>query len=123
VPGRIKLKARAGRVRRTPGEMNGLERRYADYLDLLKAAGQIADWKFDSYKLRLPADQCWIVVDFCVMLTDGTIEFHETKGFMEGDAWLKLKMAAQEHWWFRFVLVKAIPKRDGGGFSTKVIGE
>ncbi len=120
---KLRFGARSRATRREPGEMNGLERKYAAHLDLRKAAGEIADWKFDSFKLRLPADKCWLIVDFVVMLADGTIEFHETKGFMEGDAWLKLKMAAAMFWWFRFVLVKAKPKKDGGGFSFKELGE
>lgn len=103
--------------------MNGLERKYAEHLDTRKAAGEIADWKFDAIKLRLPADKCYLTVDFVVMLPDGTLEFHETKGFMEGDAWLKLKIAAEEYFWFRFVLVKVRPKKDGGGFAFRGVGE
>jgi hypothetical protein len=51
------------------------------------------------------------------MLADGTIEFHECKGFMEDDAAVKLKVAADQHWWWNFVLVTARKKRDGGGFE------
>jgi hypothetical protein len=100
--------------------MNGLERRYAEYLEARKRLGEIADWRFDRIKIRI-AHLCYITVDFAVMLPDGVIEFHETKGFMEGDALVKLKAVAEEFWWFRFVLVKALPKRDGGGFSFKEI--
>lgn len=101
--------------------MNGLERKYAEHLEHLKDIGEVADWKFDRIKLRI-AKLCYITVDFAVVMADGTLEFHETKGFMEGDALIKLKAVAEEFWWFRFVLVKAIPKKAGGGFEAKEIG-
>ena len=31
---------------------------------------------------------------------------HEVKGFMEDDAAVKLKVAAETFWWFQFKLVK-----------------
>jgi hypothetical protein len=98
--------------------MNGLEQKYSVYLEERKAAGEIADWMFDSVKLRL-GPKCYITVDFAVILPDGVIEFHETKGFMEGDALIKLKWVAEKFWWFRFIVVKAKAKRDGGGFSFR----
>ena len=122
MPGFMRIKAKATRVRREPGEMNGLERKYAAHLEVRKLAGEIADWKFDSWKVRLLDDKCWLVVDFMVMLADGTIQFHECKGFMEGDAWLKLKMAAEFYWMFDFFLVKAKKKAEGGGWEIKKIG-
>ena len=121
MPGRIHLKARAGRTRRKPGEMNGLERSFAAHLELRKASGEIADWRFEEIKLRL-AKLCYITVDFAVMLHDGSVEFFETKGFLRDDANVKLKVVAEHFWWFRFYLVKAKPKRDGGGFSITEIG-
>ena len=116
-----RFSARAGRTRRNPGEMNKLETEYAAHLELLKRAGEIADYKFERFKLRL-AKLCYITVDFAVMLPDGVIEFHETKGFMEDDAAVKLKVVAEEFWWFRFKLVKKVAKKDGGGFKITVIG-
>ncbi len=123
MPGFIKLKAKSTRVKREPGEMNGLEKKYSEHLDARKAAGVIADWKFDCWKVRLLDDKCWLVVDFMVMLSDGTIQFHECKGFMEGDAWLKLKMAAEFYWMFDFFLVKSRKKADGGGWTITKIGD
>ena len=116
-----RFQARAGRTRRNPGEMNKLEAEYAQYLEAQKLEGTIADYKFERFKLRL-AKLCYITVDFAVMLPDGVIEFHETKGFMEDDANVKLKVVAEEFWWFRFKLVKKIAKKDGGGFKITSIG-
>lgn len=121
MPGQIRIKAR-GRTQRQPGVMNKLETSYAEHLELRRLAGEVADWKFEKFKLKL-AKNCYITVDFAVILADGTVEFHETKGFMEDDAAVKLKIVAEEFWWFRFYLVKAIPKRDGGGFKITEIGD
>lgn len=112
------VRGRGRSVRRQPGAMNGMESRYAEHLEIRRLAGEVADWKFDRIKLRI-APKCYITVDFAVMLADGTVEFHETKGFMEDDAIVKLKVVAEDFWWFRFVIVKERPKREGGGFSFR----
>ncbi|MGD0968655.1 MAG: hypothetical protein ABR949_10240 [Candidatus Aquilonibacter sp.] len=52
--------------------------------------------------------------DFAVMLADGSLEMHETKGFMREDALVKIKLAA-ELFPFRFFLVK----RDRDGWDVK----
>lgn len=117
------MRRRVGRgVRRQPGEMNKVERRYADRLELLKRAGEIEDFKFESIKLRL-ADKTFFTADFFVVMPDMTIELHECKGakkkpngepgfWAEEDAKLKIKVAA-EQWPFRFVVV--FPVKDGWG--------
>lgn len=90
------LHRRYGRgVRRVQGEMNGLERRYADHLKQRQFAGEIALYAFDSIKLRL-AGNTFYTPDFLVMLTDGEIEVHEVKGFWEDDARVKIKVAADK---------------------------
>ena len=119
--GQLRFKGRGGRNRREPGQMNRLEAAYAEHLERRKLAGEIADYRYEQVKLKL-AKLCFITIDFAVMLMDGMIEFHETKGFMEDDALVKLKCVAEQFWWFRFKLVKAVPKRDGGGFVVTEIG-
>jgi hypothetical protein len=118
---RIKRFAK-GRKHKPPGTMNCLEKSYSKYLDARMERGEIIDWKFNSLKLRL-ADRTYLTVDFWVMLEDGTLEAHETKGFMEADAAVKLKVAAEQYWWFRFYLVKAIAKKRGGGFDIRRISQ
>lgn len=77
-----------------PGVMNKTEQRYADRLELLKKAGEILDWKFDSMKLRL-ADKTFYETDFLVVASDFTWQVHEVKGgFITDDAAVKLKVAA-----------------------------
>jgi len=88
--------------------MNGLETRYSKYLDEMKSAGIVLDWRYEAVKLRL-ADKTFYTPDFAVFYPD-RIELHETKGFMQDDANVKIKVAAEQHWYFKFVLVKWIKK-------------
>lgn len=98
------LIARGRRVSKPKGEMNKLERAYGVHLSARLARGEIAWFEFGACKLKL-ADKCWYEPDFLVMLADGTLEIHETKGFMETDAAAKLRMVAGKYWMFRLVLV------------------
>ena len=84
--------------------MNKLERRYADHLRTLQLNGEIHSYAFERHNLKL-ADKTYYKPDFEVMLPDGTIEFHEVKGYMQEDANVKLKVAAQQfpHYVFRLV--------------------
>ena len=97
------------------GEMNRLEKSYAEHLDLLLHKGDVVWWKFEAVKLRL-ADNTFLSPDFFVMLPSGELEAHETKGFMTEDANVKLKVAAAM-FPFRFYLIRAVSKKAGGGFS------
>lgn len=85
--------------------MNNLERRYADHLRMLQLAGEIHSFAFERHNLKL-ADKTYYKPDFEVMLPDGTIEFHETKGFMQEDANVKIKVAADQFPQFVFRLVQ-----------------
>lgn len=85
--------------------MNKTEQSYATgTLDVLKLAGEIAAYWFESVKLRL-ADRTFYTPDFLVQLADGTLEFHEVKGFWEDDARVKVKVAAEQYPLFRFIAV------------------
>ncbi len=106
-------------ARRKPGVMNKLEASYAQELEARRAAGEIEWWRYEGLTLRL-ADRCRYTPDFVVLLANGELECHETKGFMRDDALVKLKIAA-EQFPLRFYLVRAIPRRDGGGFSKHQI--
>lgn len=103
------------RATRKPGSvsgMNKLEAAYGEHLERRRAAGEIAEWRYESTKLRL-ADGAWYTPDFRVVLPNGEVEFHETKGFMREAARVRLRVAAELHP-FRFLLVK----RAGGGWSV-----
>ena len=85
------LYARAARPVTTRGVMNKTEQRYAFHLAGLRQAGQIARYDFEPVKLRL-ADRTFYTPDFRVIIPDGTIEFHEVKGFWRDDARVKIKV-------------------------------
>lgn len=93
------------RVRQpTPGRMNKTEQAYAAHLQLLQRAGEISDYRFEALKLRL-ADATFYTPDFAVV-RDDVLEFHEVKGFWRDDARVKIKVAAAQYPWFRFVAVQ-----------------
>lgn len=85
--------------------MNKTETRYAELLETQRRAGKILFWRYESVKFRL-ADRTWYTPDFYIMRPDGTIEIHETKGWMEEDANVKIKTTAELFPEFVFVLVK-----------------
>ena len=85
--------------------MNKLEAMYAAHLEALRRAGKIVFWRFESAKFRL-ADRTWYTPDFYVMRADGTIEIHETKGFWEDDARVKIKVIAEQFPELQFVAVQ-----------------
>ena len=89
--------ARKGRTR--------LEERYANHLKLLQIAGEIADFREQAFRLRL-ADGAFYKPDFLVILPDGLVEFHETKGYWEEAARVRIKVAAELYPWFRFKAVQ-----------------
>ncbi|MDX1466860.1 MAG: hypothetical protein R3215_14265 [Halomonas sp.] len=100
------------------GKMNRTEAAYAARLEELKAAGEIAWFRFEGIKLRL-ADKTFYTPDFAVMRADGLMEIHEVKGFFRDDAKVKVKIAA-EMYPFRFIVVRANTKKAGGGWSQEV---
>jgi hypothetical protein len=71
--------------------------------------GEIAWFAFEAVTLKL-ADDTRYTPDFAVMLTNGTIEMHEVKGFMRDDARVKLRVAARL---FPFVFRLARKTKDG----------
>ncbi len=84
--------------------MNKLEAAYAAILAERMRTGQVLWFAYEAIKLRL-ADNTFYTPDFFVMAApDGTLECHETKGFMQDDAAVKIKVAA-ETFPFRFFLV------------------
>ncbi len=100
------IRGRAQTQPRRDGSMNRLELEYSQRLELMRRTGQIARWDFQPEKLRL-ADRTFYEPDFRVVMPDGAIVFHETKGFMRDDAAVKIKVAAEQHP-YRFVLVRKL---------------
>ena len=91
--------------------MNKTEEAYAQMLELRKRAGEILDYRYEAVKLRLAA-KTFLTMDFLVVIPDA-IELHEVKGHWEDDARVKIKVAAEQYPWFRFVAVSRIGKAWG----------
>lgn len=92
------LTQKGGRPRSRPrhvgGEMNKLEARYeAEVLKPGVIAGELLWYGFEKLKLRL-AKATFYDTDFLVVTKDGVVEVHEVKGFLEDDAAVKVKVAA-----------------------------
>lgn len=105
-------------ARRQPGTMNKTEAEYAAHLEAEKRAGNIIDYRFEAVKLRL-ADKTFYTPDFFVVAADGFVEFREVKGFWEDDARVKIKVAAEQHWWARFTAVSKLAQKRGGGWKIE----
>lgn len=104
------------------GQLNKTEQAYADMLETLRRAGEIAWYKFGGVKLRL-ADNTFLTVDFAVLRSDGVFELHDCKGskaIYQDDARVKMKVAA-ELYPFVFKLAFPRPKRDGGGWIIEEV--
>lgn len=105
---------KATRLRTGREGMNKLEARYADALN---ARGDVALWMYEAVKFRL-ADGAYYTPDFLVVLKDGTVEIHETKGFLREAARVRVKVAARLYP-FPFRMVKWAA---GAWQSTEVTG-
>jgi len=99
------FKAKGNTTRRVAGTMNKTEQAYADLLEQRKQAGEIHHCGFEAINLKL-AKLTSYLPDFFVINADGTIEFHEVKGHWMGNGRVKIKVAAENHPWFRFVAIQ-----------------
>lgn len=100
--------------------MNKLERAWSEQLDVDKSAGLILWYKYEGITLKLAPDTRY-TPDFAVMESDGTMRFDETKGFMQDDAHVKIKVAA-EMFPFVFRIITRKAKKDGGAWEVKEVG-
>lgn len=108
-------RARFALGRLPAGAMNKTEAAYDAHLEAEQRAGRVLWRRFEGIKLRL-ADNTFLTMDFAVLAADGVMELHDVKGFMEDDANVKVKVAASMYP-FRFVVVTATPKKQGGGWK------
>lgn len=99
------------------GEMNKTEAAYAGVLEKRKRAGEIQWYAFEIVTIKL-ADDTRYTPDFCVLLANGELEFHEVKGYWQDDSKVKIKVAAAM-FPARFWAVFKQTKKDGGGFRME----
>jgi hypothetical protein len=103
------------------GEMNRMEAAWAAQLDLAVRAGDVLWYAYESLTLKL-ADDTRYTPDFVLMFADGSLCCDECKGFMEEAAWVRMKVAAAL-FPLRFRLITLKPKKEGGGWVVKELGE
>lgn len=96
-------KGRTTKPRR--GRLNKTEARYAERLEGQRLTGDIAWWGFEAIRFRL-ADNTFFTPDFLVMLPDGQLTLHETKGFMREAASLRLRITSEAYWMFPVFVVR-----------------
>jgi hypothetical protein len=98
---RIKAKG-TKRPRHVAGVPNATELEYArTFLEPRRLLGEIVRYEYEPDTLwlseRLPKRRrCTFTPDWKVSLPNGWHEYHECKGFMEPDAAIKLKWAAEK---------------------------
>ncbi len=98
--------------------MNGLETGYSEYLAKLKLVGELYDWRYEPFNLRLASPKCWYRIDFLVINKQMEVELHETKGEkVWDDALVKFKVAARDYPWFRFCWVTKVD----GNYNVRVM--
>lgn len=131
---------RARWKRREPGVMNDGERAWSERLEAISRRPplgaslspaihgiptEVEEFRFEGMVLRL-AERTRYTPDFMVLLSDGTIEFHEVKGSWRApgqeDSRVKIKVAAEMFPWFVFrsVVAKKLAKKFGGGWDFQV---
>jgi hypothetical protein len=86
------------------GFKSGIERLYAQRLDVLKAGGLIQCWDHECVSLKIGAGQAWYTPDFRVITPAGEIEFHEVKGHMREAARVRFLAARLRYPEHRFVM-------------------
>lgn len=125
--GRVFAKGRT-RKRRQAGEMNGHEKAFAEaFIIPHERAGQIETWGFERYKLKL-ADNTTLTPDFDIVWAEtGELAFYDVKAnwagkpHIEEDAWVKMKVAAEE---FGVRLVVVYPSdKTKTRWVERVVGE
>lgn len=75
-----------------------LERNWPAYLQFLKESREICDWRFEQTTFYFPDETRgakMFLVDFDILNNDRTLEYHETKGWLQGRDVTKFKRVAQ----------------------------
>lgn len=73
------------------------EANYARYLELLKGQGQIRLWRYEAHRFVFDGVQdrpFGYTPDFEVTATDGSIEYHEVKGWLDPQSRVRLERMA-----------------------------
>jgi len=80
------------------------ERKYAERLEILKRAGEIVDYRYEGVKFKLGNGAVY-TPDFLVVFDDH-FEIHEVKGRWMEAARVRIKVAATQYQWFKFIAIQ-----------------
>lgn len=100
---------------------SGAEAAFASILAQLVANGLIVWQKFEPITLRL-ARHTTYTPDFLVINKDAELIAIEVKGYPRDDAMVKLKVAAEQFPWMRFILARATKKAGRYSFALEEVG-
>ena len=83
------------------------EANYARYLKWLQSIGEIQKWEFEPEEFEFPLKRGtrFYLPDFKITNNDGSIEYHEIKGWMDKKSATKLKRMAKYHPDVKLILV------------------
>ena len=85
-----------------------LERNWAVSLQFLKEQGEIYDWRYEQTTFLFPDEMRGakqFLVDFDILNNDWTLEYHETKGWLQGKDVTKFRLVAKYRPEVKIVLV------------------
>lgn len=102
--------------------MNKTEAKYGRHLEELKQSGEVLDYRFEPFSMRLAEEKCFYHPDFFVVYPD-RFEVHEVKAFdrkmgkplMKDDALVKVKIASTVFPWWEIRIVWWNPTLGVGG--------
>lgn len=84
------------------------EANYARYLNWLTAQGQISKWEYEPETFefhKITKGNKFYTPDFKITNIDGSIEYHEVKGWLDNDSKVKLKRFARYYPDIKLVLI------------------
>lgn len=84
------------------------EANWARYLNWLKDVGEVVAWEFEPQTFEFAAIKRgarFYTPDFRVVNKDGSVEFHEVKGYMDATSATKLRRMAKYHPGVRVVVI------------------
>lgn len=102
-----------------------MERNYARYLNLLQDNGQIKGWRYEPTTFWFRGIQRGTVSykpDFEVTMPDGSVEFHETKGWLDDKSRVKLRRMAKYHPTVKIVLIDTDTMRGIASWARLIPG-
>lgn len=90
------------------------EANYARYLKFLQDQGLLTSWEYEPCEFHFPIKRgnTFYVPDFRVTWPDGTVEYHEVKGYMDKRSQTKLARMARYHPEIKIIIIDKLSYYD-----------